>query len=135
MSDNALFSAILMTAILLGAGMFIIEPFFRKKAADMYQDDYAETPLHSLLSRKDTIYVGIKDLEFDYSTGKLSEEDFNGLRAKYSMEAAEVLEEIDALTGKGDKKGRKKDRFKCSSCGFTAQEGDKFCQSCGASLS
>jgi len=139
MNDNTFISAVVMIAVMLGAGMFIIEPFFRKKSADLYRDEFAETPLYDLLSRKDSIYAGIKDLEFDYSTGKLSEGDYKGLRAKLSGQAAEVLEEIDALKGKGDKgkkkaKGKSAKVNKCGACGFASQEGDKFCQSCGSAL-
>jgi lipopolysaccharide biosynthesis regulator YciM len=48
-----------------------------------------------------------------------------------SGQAAEVLEEIDDLTGKGKRRTKGN---KCGSCGFAAQEGDKFCQSCGGAL-
>ena len=39
--------------------------------------------------------AALKELEFDYRTRKLSEEDYQELRAVYRVEAAEVLKALD----------------------------------------
>lgn len=134
--DNQIFSAIFMALLMFGAGMFILDPMLRKKSASAYSDDYAETPMHHLLSRKDSIYTAMKDLEFDYKTGKLSDDDYNGLRAKFLAEAAGVLEQIDTLTGKGGERraASKAAGNKCEDCGFVYEKGDRFCPSCGAKV-
>lgn len=55
-----------------------------------------------LYRRKESAYSAIKELEFDYRTGKLSESDFHELDAKYRSEAIEILEAIDLLeSGEG----------------------------------
>ena len=139
-----------MLLVLLGAGLFMFEPFMRRGAV-VIGDDYDETPLHHLLSRKDSIYLAMKDLEFDYQTGKLSDDDYGSLRQKFVAQAATVLEEIDDMRpGKkgGAKAGAKKKAAAtativktdeageqtCDECGFAYSDGNKFCQSCGAEL-
>lgn len=145
--DNALFSSFLIGLFMLGAFMYIIEPFMRARAAGGFKDDYEETPLHHLLSRKDSIYTALRDLEFDYQTGKLSDDDYESLRAKFTSEASVVLEEIDEMRAtkpsqktKKSKKGKKtpvetaSDGSTCDECGFALKEGDKFCKSCGTKI-
>ncbi|OFV80691.1 MAG: hypothetical protein A2W26_06905, partial [Acidobacteria bacterium RBG_16_64_8] len=48
-----------------------------------------------LYRRKESAYSALKELEFDFKTGKLSETDFEELDAKYRSEALEILEAID----------------------------------------
>jgi hypothetical protein len=55
------------------------------------------TLLKRLLRKKETIYDNIKDLEFEYKMGKLSDEDFQRLRNDLSREAYEVIARIDAI--------------------------------------
>src|SRR5262245_64117121 len=47
----------------------------------------ATSNLKKLLRRKETVYENIKDLDFEYKMGKLSDEDYNRLRNDYSNEA------------------------------------------------
>ena len=139
-----------MALVLFGAGIYVFEPFMRRGAVG-FDEDFMETPIHHLLSRKDSIYTAMKDLEFDYQTGKLSNDDYESLRKKFSAQASTVLEEIDDLrsgTEGGAKAGAKKktaatatvvkteeaDEKTCDECGFACGEDDKFCQSCGAEL-
>lgn len=134
-----------MTLVLFGAGLYIFEPFIRRGTVSL-RDDYAETPLQGLLSQKDTIYSALKDLEFDYQTGKLSDDDYEELRKKFTAEASTVLEEIDSMRSSkngGSKAGKKSQKTAsatavkertCDKCGFAHEEDDKFCQSCGADL-
>ena len=55
------------------------------------------TSLQRLLRKKETVYENIKDLEFEYKMGKLSDEDFQRLRNDLSREAYEVIARIDAI--------------------------------------
>ena len=136
MSGNELFSLILMAAILTGIGVFVGQPFFRPRPENILNDEYADTPMQHLLSRKDSIYTALKDLEFDFSTGKLSDEDNEALREKFSAEAADVLKQIDELEAGAKKPAKsKKAAAACEACGFQIKPGDRFCQSCGSQLS
>ena len=136
------FLALVIMAAALGAiGLYVSAPLLKERRVEkMLADYYEETALHHLLSRKDSIYTAIKDLEFDHKTGKLSDEDYAELREKFEQQAAAVLKEIDDLqSGKraASSKKRKtavkaetKVRF-CSACGQKVEPGAKFCPACG----
>ncbi|MFN2588525.1 MAG: hypothetical protein ABR613_10470 [Actinomycetota bacterium] len=51
---------------------------------------------------KTTALAAIVDLEADRSVGKLSDEDFEVLRAQYEAEALRALVELDALRARAD---------------------------------
>lgn len=76
---------------------FTLAPLFQEKDAVVYVDNLGETELESLLQKKDAIYENMKDLEFEYKMGKLSEEDFQKLRDEYKAEAGIVLDRIDYI--------------------------------------
>jgi len=107
-----------------------------------------------LYRRKESTYSAIKELEFDYKTGKLSDQDYAELDAKYRADAIEVLETIDmmehgatapAKTPSGDApkkrgKGLKPrpaaalERFVCVECEQENSQGARFCGGCGSEL-
>ena len=57
----------------------------------------AKTRLMYLYERKEQVYENLRDLNFEYKAGKLSEADFNSMRDSMEQEAAGVLAEIDQL--------------------------------------
>lgn len=128
-----------MAAFLLGIGVFVSQPLFATKSGKNVEDEFEETDIQHLLARKDSIYMALKDLEFDFSTGKLSKEDYEALREKSSAEAADVLREIDELKagaeGSAKSKKEKDSALFCEACGFKLEPGDKFCRSCGSPTS
>lgn len=54
--------------------------------------------LDQLLERRDTIYDNLRDLRFEYRSGKYSEGDFEAMKLALEQEAALVLAEIDQVT-------------------------------------
>ena len=54
--------------------------------------------LDQLLERRDTIYDNLRDLRFEYRSGKYSEGDFEAMKATLEQEAALLLAEIDEVT-------------------------------------
>lgn len=90
---------------------------------------------HKLLSAKDAAFVALKDLEFDYKTGKIDEADYASLKSRYEAEAVKVMKGLDnAIKGQSAaptaKRGAEKARF-CASCGVKADVDDRFCAACG----
>jgi hypothetical protein len=55
--------------------------------------------LDQLLERRDTIYDNLRDLKFEYRTGKFAEQDYEQMRQTLENEAALVLAEIETVTG------------------------------------
>src|SRR2546426_12065436 len=87
-----LFCGILGGAV-LGA---ICIPLFRKEQT--LESAITEETEWDLLQRKKEVVLGnIQDLDFEYKCGKLSEEDYQKIRAEMSAEAAAVLQEIDCI--------------------------------------
>ena len=55
--------------------------------------------LDQLMERRDIIYDNLRDLKFEYRTGKFAEEDYEQMKQTLETEAALVLAEIDHVTG------------------------------------
>ncbi|MGE5138971.1 MAG: zinc-ribbon domain-containing protein [Rudaea sp.] len=95
--------------------------------------------LESLLSQRNNVFDAIKDLDFDHATGKLSDEDYRQMRARYDLQAAEVLQKMDTI-GAGKTRPRAKNgtagagRAACAKCGAKVQAADRFCPVCGSKL-
>ena len=64
------------------------------------------TKLDQLLERRDTIYDNLRDLRFEYRSGKYSEGDFEAMKTALEHEAALVLAEIDQVTDAQVRRGR-----------------------------
>lgn len=92
-----------------------------------------------LIARKNEIYAAVRDIDFDYRMGKLSEEDYTALREQYKQEAVQVMQSLDRMSGharasaKTSHASSANSRF-CHMCGAPAQPADVFCSLCGASL-
>jgi len=50
-----------------------------------------------LLERKDATYENLRDLNFEYKAGKLSEQDYAVQRASLEDEAAAILAELESI--------------------------------------
>jgi hypothetical protein len=89
--DWAILGACLALAIAVGLFIFYIQP----DASDLAPH---RTKLDQLLERRDTIYDNLRDLRFEYRSGKYSEGDFEAMKTALENEAAVVLAEIDQVT-------------------------------------
>ncbi len=59
----------------------------------------ADSRLSDLLSERDAVLQAIRDLDFDYRLGKLSDEDYKALRAQYTARGVVILQQLDAAAG------------------------------------
>ena len=55
--------------------------------------------LDQLLERRDAIYDNLRDLKFENRAGKYAEQDYEQMRDSLENEAAQVLLEIERVTG------------------------------------
>jgi hypothetical protein len=83
---------VLLALIVVG---FVGYPILKEEG----DDEVVEIPeeQQELYRRKESTYSALKELEFDYKTGKLSDVDFRELDGKYRAEAIELLEAIESL--------------------------------------
>lgn len=92
--------------------------------------------LDILIAQRDSAYQSIRDLDFDYQLGKLSETDYTALRERYKGHAAMTLEQIDAMIAPlANQVGLAREQgLRCGKCGTPYESGDKFCRKCGNKL-
>ncbi len=80
---------------------FVAAPFFfnreRPDRRPSARREQAAVELQDLLAEKETVYAAIQELDFDFKSGKLSEEDHEGLRQRHEERAANLLKAIDEL--------------------------------------
>lgn len=87
----AVLGACLMLAVATAVFIFYIQP----DASDLAPH---RTKLDQLLERRDAIYDNLRDLRFEYRSGKYSDGDFEAMKTALENEAALVLAEIDRVT-------------------------------------
>jgi NADH pyrophosphatase NudC (nudix superfamily) len=81
-------------ALSLAALAFVVWPLLKPGPAPvMVEDDR----LTELLGRKDAVLKAIKDLEFDYQVGKLSEEDYQLYDQRLRRQAVGLLQQIEQV--------------------------------------
>jgi len=90
-ADGAVLGACLALAIATLLFIFYIQP----DASDLAP---RRSKLDQLLERRDTLYDNLRDLRFEFRSGKYSEGDYEGMKASLENEAAMILAEIDQVT-------------------------------------
>ena len=83
-------------AAVLVIGVLVFTLLVRKE--DLPEPE-AESPVKHLEERKATIYENLRDLQFEYRVGKLSDQDYQQTKLDLQKELAAVLAEIDAERG------------------------------------
>jgi len=148
---------IFIFGMLLGAFYWIIHPLLQEDSRQRHYAPKPEDVLETLRAKKDSDYAAIRELEFDLSMGKLTEEDFKMLKLQYLQEAAGYMKEIDEMESQRetvsqpavaiieDETGKDVDPSSlpespavkyiyCTSCGRRAAVEDRFCVDCGSNL-
>jgi rRNA maturation endonuclease Nob1 len=104
------------------------------------------SPVQHLLDRKQAIYDNLRDLQFEYRLGKLSDEDYQQTKLSLQRELALVLAETQELTNRLDlktmpvnapqlkAKAQKPAGTLCPHCGASFSQNLKFCGECGKSI-
>ncbi|HEY2353197.1 MAG TPA: hypothetical protein VGH83_11840 [Candidatus Acidoferrum sp.] len=87
--------AVLGACFALAAATLIFIFYIQPDASDLAPH---RTKLDQLLERRDTIYDNLRDLRFEFRSGKYAESDFEAMKTSLESEAALVLAEIDQVT-------------------------------------
>ena len=103
-----------------------------------------ESPFQHLDDRKAAIYENLRDLQFEFRMGKLSDDDYQPTKRDLQKELAGVLLEVDKLKVQLGMNGTAPPAPKplldtardaganvCPSCGAKFEKSLKFCGECG----
>ncbi len=144
------------------AAAFVAQPFFAHRSKEQARQADRRTAAllrqrADLLAERNRIYAAIRELEFDYATNKLADEDYAAQRRKLYVQGVEVLQKLDALpvldesptadpieawvaalrsgsSAAASAQGEAAQAGFCPQCGTPYQAGDRFCAACGARL-
>lgn len=86
----------LSTALGISAVLFMLWPLFEFKERKRIENSILAT-LEKLLFEKERYLLTLKDLELDHSMNKMSESDYQSLRAHFLAEASDVYAQIDEI--------------------------------------
>jgi ribosomal protein L37E len=148
---------IFLFVLFLGACYWIFSPLLQEDVRKNGLTPKPEDVFKELKNKKAGAYAAIRELEFDLSMGKLTEEDFQILRRQYTQEAVGYMKEMDNLESpptavskpvdtvpeeenqQGDTairnpKSTKRKHIYCTSCGAKAAVESRFCAACGSNL-
>jgi hypothetical protein len=87
--------AVLGACLALAAATMIFVFYIQPDASDLAPH---RTKLDQLMERRDSIYDNLRDLRFEFRSGKYSEGDFEAMKVSLENEAALALAEIDQVT-------------------------------------
>ena len=156
----------MLTFIIIAMGLialvFVLRPLLSKDYIAFDQRDEKTLKLDALISKKNKIYMDIKDLDFEFNIGKMAEDDYRSLRKQSMAEVTEVIRQIDGFGGSSSEgNGKITDEYleklisarrkikaangevviastskilACSHCGHENNTAAKFCSECGTKL-
>jgi hypothetical protein len=90
--DSTGSSFLIFVTILFAVALFLY--IFKPKHAEHAAE---KTRLSFLYERKEQTFENLRDLNFEYKAGKLSDADFSTMRDSMEQEAANLLAEIEEL--------------------------------------
>lgn len=119
--------------LLLAASWFVLKPFRGRPRAGQ-----AAAGTIRPAEARTAALSALRDLDFDYQIGKISEEDYPGLRAQLVTEAARHMgpesEDEDRIEAMIRARRSPAGKKACPRCGKGFSGGPEFCPHCGESL-
>jgi hypothetical protein len=131
---------VLSVAVVLVVGTLLFTLFVR---FEDIPDAPAVSPTAHLEERKAQIYENLRDLQFEFRLGKLSDADYQKTKVDLQRELAKVLAEIDTVQPAAPAKtvraaktseSMAKVSNKCPHCGAKFPQPLKFCGECGKAM-
>jgi len=125
---------IIAALIAVGAMFFILTV----RAKDLPEPEPV-SPFQHLDERKAAIYENLRDLQFEYRVGKLSDQDYQQTKKDLQRELAGVMAEVDRLKLQLSPNGaapapKPIDPLTCPHCGAKFAQALKFCGECGKAM-
>jgi hypothetical protein len=133
---------ILFACVLLIVGVLLVTLLVRQKDLP---EPAPVSPFQHLDELKARIYDNLRDLQFEYRVGKLSDEDYQKTKTELQRELAGVMAQIDQIKAqlgqapKGTKPAAAPPPApvsnSCPHCGASFPQTLKFCGECGRPMS
>ncbi len=136
---------IAIALMIVAAVAVVAYPYFAPQDPELSFTSGGDPVTEQLVVQRDSTYAAIKDLEFDHAMGKLSNADYQMMRAKYEAKAVAILQELDNQTAArhpraaGDETIERevqqlRKSTRCPQCKAQVAPSDVFCAKCGTSL-
>ncbi|MEQ1948447.1 MAG: zinc ribbon domain-containing protein [Bryobacteraceae bacterium] len=138
-----------MNLIIAVVGLLAVTLFFTLsiRAKDLPKPEPV-SPTQHLEEKKAAIYENLRDLQFEFRVGKLSDVDYQATKLSLQKELAIVIGEINKLTGPAPASAAKAAAapvatvrpadanagFVCPHCGHEFPNPMKFCGECGKEM-
>ncbi len=128
---------VLSAAVVLVVGTLLFTLFVRSQDVP---EAPAVSPTEHLEEHKAQIYENLRDLQFEFRLGKLSDADYQKTKVDLQLELAKVLAEIDAMQPVAPvqpvraKAVKTLVSDKCPHCGAKFPQPLKFCGECGKAM-
>ncbi|MFQ5904889.1 MAG: hypothetical protein ACE5JO_14495 [Candidatus Binatia bacterium] len=137
---------VVISVIGLASAMFVLWPLMRRGVG------LKEVPVRSrnggrenLLREKETAIGALKEIEFDYVSGKLSFDDYSRLNSSYENRVVKLLKELDGHDTEdplsqvveeiiAERKNKMKAGQVCPQCYRSAPVGSNYCPDCGTGI-
>jgi rubrerythrin len=125
--------------IIAVAAAFVAMPFLQGEASGPDLGE-AQSPgeRERLERQKFEAYAAMKEAEFDFNMGKLSDTDLAAMRDKYRAQALEAIAALEAAGAREPRRVAEARRPKrvafCPACGHATPQRVNFCPACGRSL-
>ena len=134
-------------AILIGMALLaltvpmVMQPFRQSAPKRLEPDGHKDQSAHNgnnLNPQRDQVLVALRDLDFDYQTGKVVEQDYTVLRSDLLAQAAQLIQSQETGDEAVEKLVRARrealsvvEARKCGHCGRKLSADDRFCPGCG----
>jgi len=125
-------SLLIGLVLFIAALVFVSRPFRQKQHAGLKARKVEEQPG----ARRAAVLSALRDLEFDFKTGKVGEEDYTPVRAQLMAEAAQFIEQeqeeekkLEALIQ--TRRVAHEAAILCEHCGTALEADQRFCSKCG----
>lgn len=154
------FAAVTIYAIIRTVAPFLEDPRDQMRL-EMLDEELEQ--IERLVAKKSVALQSLQDIEFDYETGKLSEEDYERLKHQHERRAVRVMRRLDEVRGgvdmedeidealqaklegtngsslasdeSGDQPSSSEPAERsCPDCGAELDPDDRFCSKCGLPL-
>lgn len=139
--NSVVIGAVLLVAAVI---LFILQPMLSGRRVSLHRE--LDEPTEAEARRRVKL-LALRDVEYDFATGKLDENDYHAMRTELAAEALEALAQVESELAAGPAGAnpaleQEIERLKsglrsgttCGSCGSGNEAGSKFCAFCGAPL-